>query len=52
MKAIVTGMIATYPVGGTVWDYGQTALGLEPRAHDIQAVSMQEDEPRIGIDVV
>src|SRR5262249_13878109 len=29
MKAIVTGMIATYPVGGVVWDYGQYALGLE-----------------------
>jgi hypothetical protein len=29
MKAIVTGMIASYPVGGVVWDYGQYALGLE-----------------------
>ena len=29
MKAIVTGMIATYPVGGVVWDYAQYALGLE-----------------------
>jgi hypothetical protein len=29
MKAIVTGMIATYPVGGVAWDYGQYALGLE-----------------------
>jgi hypothetical protein len=29
MIAIVTGMIATYPVGGVVWDYGQYALGLE-----------------------
>ena len=29
MRAIVTGMIATYPVGGVVWDYGQYALGLE-----------------------
>jgi hypothetical protein len=27
--AIVTGMIATYPVGGVVWDYGQYALALE-----------------------
>src|SRR5215475_14581166 len=27
--AVVTGMIATYPVGGVVWDYGQYALGLE-----------------------
>jgi hypothetical protein len=29
VKAVVTGMIATYPVGGVVWDYGQYALGLE-----------------------
>lgn len=29
MIAIITGMIATYPVGGVVWDYGQYALGLE-----------------------
>ena len=29
MKAIITGMIATYPVGGVVWDYGQYALALE-----------------------
>jgi len=29
MKAIVTGMVATYPVGGVAWDYGQYALGLE-----------------------
>ena len=29
MKAVVSGMIAAYPVGGVVWDYGQYALGLE-----------------------
>lgn len=29
MRAIVTGMIATYPLGGVVWDYAQYALGLE-----------------------
>lgn len=29
MKAVVTGMIATYPVGGVVWDYAQYALALE-----------------------
>lgn len=29
MKAVVTGMIATYPVGGVAWDYVQYALGLE-----------------------
>jgi hypothetical protein len=29
MIAVVSGMIATYPVGGVLWDYGQYALGLE-----------------------
>lgn len=29
MKVVVTGMIATYPVGGVAWDYGQYALGME-----------------------
>ena len=35
MKAIVTGMIATYPVGGVVWDYGQYALGLERMGFEV-----------------
>jgi hypothetical protein len=35
VKAIVTGMIATYPVGGVVWDYGQYALGLERLGCDV-----------------
>src|SRR5439155_1136869 len=29
MKAIVTGGIATFPVGGVAWDYGQYAIALE-----------------------
>jgi hypothetical protein len=29
MKAIVTGMIATYPMGGVAWDYCQYAAGFE-----------------------
>jgi hypothetical protein len=29
VNAIVTGAIATYPVGGVAWDYGHYALGLE-----------------------
>lgn len=29
MRAIVTGMIATFPLGGVAWDYSQYALGLE-----------------------
>lgn len=35
MIAIVTGMIATYPVGGVAWDYGQYALGLEKLGFDV-----------------
>jgi len=35
MIAIVTGVIATYPVGGVVWDYGQYALGLERLGFDV-----------------
>lgn len=35
MKAIVTGMIATYPLGGVVWDYAQHALGLERMGFDV-----------------
>ena len=35
MKAIVTGMIATYPLGGVAWDYGQYAVGLEQLGMDV-----------------
>lgn len=35
MRAIVTGMIASYPVGGVAWDYGQYALGLEQLGFDV-----------------
>jgi hypothetical protein len=38
VKAIVTGMIATYPVGGVVWDYGQYALGLERLGFEVYYV--------------
>jgi len=34
-KAIVTGLIATYPLGGVVWDYGQYALGLEELGFEV-----------------
>ena len=33
--AVVTGMIATYPVGGVFWDYIQYALGLERLGFDV-----------------
>lgn len=35
MKAIVTGMIANYGVGGVAWDYGQYALGLERMGYEV-----------------
>jgi hypothetical protein len=35
MRAVVTGMIATYPVGGVAWDYGQYALGLEQLGFEV-----------------
>jgi hypothetical protein len=35
MKAVVTGMIATYPVGGVAWDYAQYALGLEQLGFEV-----------------
>jgi hypothetical protein len=35
MRAVVTGMIATYPVGGVAWDYGQYLLGLEALGYDV-----------------
>lgn len=35
MKAIVTGMVATYPLGGVAWDYGQYALGLEQLGFEV-----------------
>jgi glycosyl transferase family 1 len=35
MRAVVTGMVATYPIGGVVWDYLQYALGLERLGWDV-----------------
>lgn len=35
MRAIVTGMVATYPVGGVAWDYLQYALGLEQLGYEV-----------------
>lgn len=29
MRAVVTGLIATYPAGGVAWDYGQYVIGLQ-----------------------
>lgn len=35
MKVVVTGMIATYPLGGVAWDYGQYLIGLEKLGFDV-----------------
>lgn len=35
MRAIVTGMVVTYPVGGVAWDYLQYALGLEQLGFEV-----------------
>ena len=35
MQAVVAGMIATYPVGGMAWDYGQYLIGLEKLGWDV-----------------
>jgi hypothetical protein len=51
MRVVVTGMVATYPVGGVAWDYGQYALGLERLGCEVYYL---EDtggltyDPRIG----
>jgi hypothetical protein len=34
-RAVVTGMIATFPFGGVAWDYGQYAVGLQRLGFDV-----------------
>lgn len=48
MRAVVTGMIGTYPVGGVVWDYGQYLLGLEHLGWDVYYL---EDTGQWGYDL-
>ncbi|MCC6850452.1 MAG: glycosyltransferase family 1 protein [Deltaproteobacteria bacterium] len=35
MRVVVTGLIATYPVGGVAWDYLQYVHGLVALGHDV-----------------
>jgi hypothetical protein len=52
MIAIVTGMIASYGVGGVVWDYGQYAIGLERLGFDVyylEDTGWQTYDPRKGV---
>ncbi len=49
--AVVSGMIATYPVGGVAWDYGQYALGLEALGYEVwylEDTGMQTYDPTAG----
>lgn len=64
MKAIVTGMIVTSPVGGVAWDYGQYALSLEQLGFEVYYLEdpgipsysynpetrMYEEDPSYGIE--
>ena len=48
---VVTGMVATYPVGGVAWDYGQYALGMERLGLDVvylEDTGWQCYDPRVG----
>ena len=49
--AVVTGMIATYNLGGVVWDYGQYLLGLEALGFDVyylEDTGWEAYDPRVG----
>ena len=51
MIAVVTGMIATYGVGGVAWDYGQYAVGLERLGFDVfylEDTGAETYDPRKG----
>ena len=52
MRAVVTGMIVTYPVGGVAWDYGQYVLGLERMGFEVyylEDTGWQTYDPNQGL---
>src|SRR5437764_12884870 len=51
MRVVVTGMIATLPVGGVAWDYGQYALGFARLGCEVtylEDVGWPPYDPRTG----
>ena len=50
--AVVTGMIATYPVGGVFWDYAQYVLGFEKLGFEVyylEDTGWQTYDPQKGM---
>lgn len=50
-RVIVTGMIATFPVGGVAWDYAQYLVGLERLGFDVwylEDTAWQSFDPGTG----
>jgi len=45
MKAVVTGMIANYAVGGVAWDYAQYALALERLGYEVYYLEDTGERP-------
>ena len=35
MRLVVSGLAATYPLGGAFWDYLQYVIGLHRLGHDV-----------------
>jgi hypothetical protein len=49
MKAIVTGMIGTFPLGGVAWDYCQYAVGLERLGFEVYYLEDSGDETYVFV---
>jgi hypothetical protein len=51
MRAVVSGMVVTYPVGGVAWDYLQYAMGLEQlgwEVYYIEDTGWETYDPQVG----
>jgi hypothetical protein len=49
MKAVVTGMIGTFPLGGVAWDYCQYAVGLERLGFEVYYLEDSGDETYVYV---